>query len=148
MPGLKNHSTLRSAVLRHFREIHACPVENGYLSPGMPDINVVTGWIELKWTKSLPKHDHALVISSFRAAQLKWVKIHHQAGGRVWGMLYSHDDTFWILIDVVDLWDYIGVSRRGMFPYTVWNKISLCSRRGSAKTVLPEFLDFIKGRKF
>lgn len=144
MAGPRSEATLRTTVVRHLKNVHACAVENGLLSPGTPDICTTIGWIELKWARKLPLHRQSMVNVVFRPTQLSWAKAHHEAGGHVWGLLYVYDQEKWMLVRIFDLIPHYDKSHGGKFSLADWHAASLFTAVGHAKKVLTSLVEHIK----
>lgn len=73
---------VRTVVLAALRPLHAVHVENVMLA-GMPDINYVDGWLELKWLKSWPRRPETVVaVPEFKPEQRVFLFNRCRAGGQ------------------------------------------------------------------
>lgn len=83
---------LRKKVIEMLASMDAVPVENG-ARPGTPDVNITTGWIELKKMEKWPARDTtALRVEHFSPQQKIWIARRERAGGRVWVLLQVGTD--------------------------------------------------------
>jgi hypothetical protein len=71
-------------------------VENPLVGAGTPDVNIVTGWIELKYAKDWPLRGGPLRVKHFTPQQRGWLERRYKAGGRAW-LLLKVGDNEWLL---------------------------------------------------
>jgi hypothetical protein len=65
---------------------------------GMPDVNYIDGWIELKWVRDVPKRKTTpLRIEHYTPEQRVWALRRIAAGGKVFLLLKAKDE--WFLFD-------------------------------------------------
>jgi hypothetical protein len=68
-------------------------VEN-MLSIGTPDVNLTTGWVELKWCRSWPASGGPLRLDHFTDEQRRWLQRRWDAGGGAWLVLQVRQEWF------------------------------------------------------
>lgn len=62
---------------------------------GTPDVNISTGWVELKWAKSWPSRPSTpLRLPHFTDEQRNWALRRKGAGGRCWLVLQVKQEWF------------------------------------------------------
>lgn len=96
-----------SAFRREFNQVIAkldpCSVENlltGKTGTGMPDVNHIYGWAELKWLRSYPKRETTPVrIDHYTDDQRSWLLRRYRAGGGAWLVLKVRTD--WYIFNAV-----------------------------------------------
>jgi len=99
---------LRSKVLEILKPMDAVPVENG-ARPGTPDVNITTGWIELKKVEAWPKREDTLLrVDHFSPQQKIWIARRERAQGRVWVLLQVGTD--YLLLKGGDAVNLLGSS--------------------------------------
>lgn len=73
-------------------------VEN-HIIPGMPDVNYVDGWLELKYLAEWPKKADTIVrLEHFTSQQRVWIMKRAEAGGLVFVIL-KVGQREWLLFD-------------------------------------------------
>jgi hypothetical protein len=85
-------------------------VENG-LGRGTPDVNIVTGWVELKYRAAWPKRAWTpVVFPKYESHQAAWLTRRWAAGGGAWLLGGVRDLAFlWVASDALAV--YRGLSR-------------------------------------
>jgi hypothetical protein len=75
--------------------LDAYAVENPMV-PGMPDVEFVGGWVELKYVPNYPKRKYItpIRIDHFTPIQRAWIRRRAKYGGRVFVVLRVEDDWF------------------------------------------------------
>jgi hypothetical protein len=112
---VSNEKQLRHVILDRLAPLHAIPVESP-MEAGVPDINCVVGWIELKDLASWPSFDRTVVRPPhFRPVQRNWLATRCARGGAAWLLLRVADDV--LLVWGTAAAKNIGVS---------WTKSELC----------------------
>jgi hypothetical protein len=95
--------TMRKRVVAALKSLHAVSVENG-CGLGTPDVNCVSGWLELKSIEGWPvRPDTPVKIEHLSQDQRVWLLMRRRAGGRAWLLLKVADD--WLLFDGADVFD-------------------------------------------
>lgn len=118
-------SRMRQTVTRELRKRGLDPVaiENG-ISAGVPDLNYLHGWIELKQVKAWPKRATTpLRLDHFTPQQRRWISRRHRAGGPVFVLLKVARE--WILLDGEVAVEHLGrVSRSELYDLanSAWPK--------------------------
>lgn len=108
---------MRGRVCRALRDLHAIAVEN-HSYPGTPDVNYCEGWIELKWLRHWPSHEHDIVtIPHYTQQQRIWIISRWRAGGEVYILLKI--STEWLLFTGEQAYDV------GKIPRSVLRKRAL-----------------------
>ena len=80
-------SDIRSKLVKLLAPLDPVSVEN-YAYPGTPDLNITTGWIELKWVRDWPAGaETAVKVEHFTPQQRVWIARRAHRGGRVWVVL-------------------------------------------------------------
>lgn len=88
-----SESTQRRRICQALRCLDARPIENK-LGSGTPDVNIATGWIELKWLRKWPVRPETCVrIDHFTKQQRIWLK-------RRW----SVNQSSWVILQVQKEW--------------------------------------------
>jgi len=107
---LSTEKDMRRRVIRVLRPLDAQSVENGCV-PGMPDVNYVHGWIELKSAERFPVGlgvlHGAVDKDHFTPQQRVWLRRRRRAGGEAWLLLkVAHD---WFLLDGLWAAEHLGI---------------------------------------
>lgn len=88
------------------KKLHPVRVENALTTLGLPDVNISTGWVELKWAKSWPKKESTpFRLPHYTDEQRAWLKKRGDAGGGAWLALQVR--TEWFVFDA-DLAQDVG----------------------------------------
>lgn len=85
--------------------------------PGTPDVNITTGWIELKQLVDWPKKRKTIVrVPHFTPQQRVWLLRRQLAGARAWVLLRVGENasTEWILLAGQDAAKQLGRCTREM----------------------------------
>lgn len=124
---------MRQTVCKELRKRGLDPVaiENG-ISAGVPDVNYLFGWIELKQVREWPKRDTTpLRCDHFTPQQRRWLARRHKAGGAVYVLLKVARE--WILLDGEVAVEHLGRTTRaeiynvaaGAWPKRMnWNQLA------------------------
>lgn len=81
------------------------------VGPGTPDVNITTGWIELKKLDGWPAKDETpLRVPTYTPQQKIWALKRARAGGRVWMLIQVGKD--FVLLDGVVAANVLGSSTR------------------------------------
>lgn len=86
---MKQDGGLRRTFVQHLsqKKFHCLPIETGFVSPGVPDLNYckrgIEGWIEMKRAV----RDRVKI----RAAQVAWIEYRIDHGGRVFVAVVDGD---------------------------------------------------------
>lgn len=87
------------AIRPAFAGLHAVRIESGAIAEGTPDVNLVSGWMELKYIDAWPVRPSTPVrVDHFRTEQRAWLKARYAAGGRTWVLLKIGEND-WLLFD-------------------------------------------------
>jgi len=103
---------MRQTVVRELRKRRLDPVsiENG-VGAGVPDLNYILGWIELKQVKAWPKRPSTpLRLDHFTSGQRRWISRRHRAGGLVFVLLKVGKE--WLLFDGETAAEHLGRTNR------------------------------------
>lgn len=80
------------------KKLHPVRVENALTTLGLPDVNIVSGWVELKWAKEWPKKETTpFRLPHYTDEQRAWLMRRFQAGGGAWLALQVR--TEWFVFD-------------------------------------------------
>lgn len=95
---------------------------------GNPDVNITTGWIELKFLNAWPKRETTKVrIDHFTPEQRAWAIRRTKAGGKVWLLLrVGFADAEWLLLNGAVAAVCIGeLHRAGIYGVAQarWNRL-------------------------
>jgi len=102
-----SEKTMRKHLIKVLRKLDAKSIESP-MQPGIPDMNYVGGWIELKWLKEWPKRPETMVaMDHFTREQRVWLRRRARAGGVVWVMLQVGRE--WMLFQGDHAARYLGV---------------------------------------
>jgi len=105
---------MRQNVIRALKGLDAVAVETK-LEDGIPDVNYIGGWIELKWLRNWPKRPETPVKlgHDLMPHQRAWLRRRHRRGGRAWVLLQVGRE--WLLFDAPVAVEIIGkVNRQEM----------------------------------
>ncbi len=110
-------------------------VENNHIA-GIPDVNISTGWVELKYVPRTPSREtSALRLPGFTRHQKKWITQRIRSGGNVWVMLKIGNQE-WFIIEgdpAAALLGEVPVSK--LRELAIWH-----SRTAPTKDTLQEYL--------
>lgn len=71
----KSESNMRTFVIDALEGLHPVAVESGWVCPGIPDLNYLGGWIELKCVKAWPVRESTpLRVDHFENEQRIWLR--------------------------------------------------------------------------
>lgn len=74
-------------------------VENS-IDLGTPDVNIISGWIELKEVDSVSTDaDHLFNIKHFTVEQRAWIQRRARKGGSVWVVIHVVNTDEWLVLD-------------------------------------------------
>jgi hypothetical protein len=92
--GLSEKDFSREFVLLT-KKLHPVRIENALTTLGLPDLNISTGWIELKWHKTWPaKESTPLRLPHYTDEQRNWLMKRWNAGGKAWLALKVRSEWF------------------------------------------------------
>lgn len=91
-----SEKAFRQAVMKAIKELDPCPVENA-ARPGTPDLNCISGWIELKRIYKWPVLKGPVRVQHFTVQQRLWLGRRAKAGGKCWLLLQVKQDR--LLLD-------------------------------------------------
>ena len=80
------------------KSLHAVRVENLLCTPGLPDVSLATGWVELKVSRDYPtRPDTPVRLPHYTDDQRAWLRKRCLAGGNAWLALKVSRDwyIFW-----------------------------------------------------
>ena len=106
-----SEQTMRQNVIKALRGLDAVAVETK-LEDGIPDVNYIDGWIELKWLRSWPKRPDPVVKlgHDLMPHQRAWLRRRHRRGGLAWVLLQVGRE--WLLFDAITADEVIGKKTR------------------------------------
>lgn len=77
------------------KKLHPVRIENALFTPGLPDVSISLGFVELKALKSYPKRPETPVrIEHYTDDQRKWLRKRYEAGGGAWLALRVRTDWY------------------------------------------------------
>lgn len=83
-----SESAFRTEFCLLTAELDPVPIENmlcGKTGVGTPDVNIIPGWVELKWLPSYPKRETTPVrIDHYTDQQREWLLRRVKMGGGAW----------------------------------------------------------------
>lgn len=90
--------SLRRYIAPTLRALHGFSVETATL-PGVPDINHVGGWLELKIFKPWPKDvdENVRTTQEFTPQQREFARERYRVGGRVHLLAQARSEPLWML---------------------------------------------------
>lgn len=101
---------MRGRVLHALKPLDAQAIENA-LFAGVPDVEFIGGWIELKALTDWPKRPDTLVrIEHFTMEQRHWLRRRVRRGGKAWLLLRVGKE--WLLFPGDKAADIIGTLTR------------------------------------
>lgn len=77
------------------------------ITPGIPDVNVTPGWIELKFAERWPPRGGPLRLDHFTTEQRAFLVRRRRAGGKAW-LLLKVGESEWLLFDGTVAAVYLG----------------------------------------
>lgn len=77
------------------------------ITPGIPDVNVTPGWIELKFAERWPPRGGPLRVDHFTKEQRTFLVRRRRAGGKAW-LLLKVGESEWLLFDGTVAAVYLG----------------------------------------
>ena len=77
------------------------------ITPGIPDVNVTPGWIELKFADRWPPRGGPLRVDHFTAEQRAFLVRRRRSGGKAW-LLLKVGNAEWLLFDGTVAAVYLG----------------------------------------
>ena len=111
------------------RGLDAHPIEN-LLKAGIPDVNLVTGWVELKWLREWPARATTIVrLDHYTDTQRQWLLTRWQAGGGAWLVLRCRQEWF--------CWTAPAAQRVGFLTRT---ELEMCATHHVDKKPTPDQL--------
>lgn len=105
-----SESQMWEALRPLLKPLHPVRVENPML-PGTPDVNIVPGWIELKYAARWPSKGGPLRLDHFTKQQKTWLIRRRRAGGKAW-VLLKVGAMEWLLFDGMHAALYLGKESR------------------------------------
>jgi hypothetical protein len=82
-----SESSMWGTVRQALRGLDPVRIENK-LEKGVPDVNYVEGWVELKWVRKAPKNPETiLMIDHYTTEQRTWAIRRHHAKGKIFLLL-------------------------------------------------------------
>ena len=97
----------RKKVVQFLRMYDAHPVEN-IAGIGMPDVECILGWIELKYMHDWPKREDTVIrFNAYTPQQRSWHRRRRLRGGNVW-LLLKVGRTEWLLFDALTAANLLG----------------------------------------
>lgn len=113
---------MRQSLVELLRPLDAYAVENPCV-PGMPDVEFVGGWVELKYVPAWPKRKYITVvrIPHFTPIQRAWIRRRAKYGGRVFVVLRVEDD--WFVLPGAPAANHLGVDwvRRDLIDNSLYH---------------------------
>lgn len=77
------------------KSLHPVRIENALATPGLPDVSIAPGFVELKWARAWPKkHTTPLRIDHYTDDQRHWLLRRAAAGGGAWLALKVRSEWF------------------------------------------------------
>ena len=73
-------------------------IESGATGSGIPDVNYVAGWVELKAAERWPPREGPLRVDHFTTEQRTWLRRRNLAGGKAF-LLLKVGKSEWLLFD-------------------------------------------------
>lgn len=95
------------------------------MSSGVPDVNYIQGWVELKYAKRWPPRGGPLRIDHFTHEQRNWLTRRRLAGGRAW-LLLKVGRSEWLLFDGLVAARYLGhVPQAELYEHSIarWSRL-------------------------
>lgn len=77
------------------------------ITPGIPDVNITPGWIELKFAERWPPRGGPLRLDHFTTEQRAFLVRRRRAGGKAW-LLLKVGESEWLLFDGTVAAVYLG----------------------------------------
>lgn len=105
-----DEAQLRQSVLTKLAPLHAVPIESP-MEAGVPDVNCVVGWLELKHLNEWPVREDTVVRPHhFRPVQRNWLRTRCLHGGAAWLLLRVGDPLVgsWHLVWGVSAATHVG----------------------------------------
>ncbi len=114
-----SESAMRQKVIKELRSLHAVAIEN-LTSSGVPDINCVAGWLELKWVRQLPvKASTPVRLPHFTDVQRHWLTTREKRGGHAYLLLQCKRE--WFLFTGTTAAQHVGhVTRDELEGLAIW----------------------------
>lgn len=108
----------RSRIIKALKPLDAFRADPPGVPAGVPDVNYIEGWLELKWLRSWPKRSETVVkIDHFTDGQRRWLNRRYNLGGNAWLLLQVKRE--WLLFTGRDAHDYVGnLTRNGLYRCT------------------------------
>lgn len=118
-----SEANMWKTLRKHFKDAELDPhrIESSTRS-GIPDVNITTGWIELKYVPRAPQRPESKVrLPGFSAEQKQWLSNRSKAGGRCWVLVKVEKVGFFIFEGLVAA-KYLGnLSVREMLKTCEWS---------------------------
>jgi len=107
----------RSRVVKELKPLHAVAVENPCW-PGTPDVNYLSGWIELKWLRSWPVREGPVRLDHFNLEQKLFLRRRWMSGGVSWLLIQCKRE--WLLIPGNEVKQVGDLTRPQLIELCVW----------------------------
>jgi hypothetical protein len=123
---------MRSRLVLRCKDLDMKPVENK-LTKGMPDVNYVEGWLELKWLRGWPPKGGTVAIPHYTNHQRLWLKRRWERGGRAFLVLQVKNE--WFVFCGCDALPVGTIDRTGL--------MEIALQRYDSRLCLEDFKDLI-----
>jgi hypothetical protein len=91
----KPEAKFRMDLKLRMKRLHPISIENALCTPGLPDVNITTGWIELKVISKWPVRETTPVrIEHFTDEQKRWALRRAACGGNYWLVVKVRAEIF------------------------------------------------------
>ena len=112
-----SEKSMRKTVITLLKQLDARPVENR-VGIGMPDVNYVEGWIELKELKEWPVQNGTVHVPHYTQDQRLWALRRRRSLGKCWLLLKVKQE--WLLMQGDVAAEVLGRVPRSQLIYRSW----------------------------